>query len=92
MLVNPDDKDTTVLLQSQLVAYYSRILLSQFLLISSGSLAQVELVQNHTVVTTELRAKKPISKVFFSTAFINFYVLSGCVAEAISVQLIDAHG
>ena len=58
--------------------------------VSSGSLTKAELV--HTIVAIVLRAKKSISKVFFSTAFLYFFAISGCVHEAITVQLIGGCG
>ena len=60
-----------------------------FLNVSSGSLTKAELV--HTIVAIVLSAKKSISKAFFSTAFLNFCAISGCVHEAITMQLIDGH-
>ena len=61
-----------------------------FLNVSSGSLTKAELV--HTIVAIVLSAKKSISKVFPSTAFLDFCAISGCVHEAITVQLIGGRG
>ena len=44
------------------------------------------------VIAIVLSAKKSIYKVFFSTAFLNFCAINGCVHEAITVQLIDGRG
>ena len=91
-----DDKDKVVLLQSQLDELFPEDCLSHcewtfwlnFEMFREPNKSRTSSYD----CSNRVGAKKSISKMFLSTAFLNFCAISGCVHEAITVQLIGGHG